>query len=60
MAGKTVGIGTVVAMSLALIQDQSTPGQRGVTTPAATTLRTLGSAAEANGIAVLTAALDTI
>ncbi|MFD6719979.1 hypothetical protein [Streptomyces sp. NPDC060131] len=46
-------------MTLALIQDQSPPEQLGVTTSAATMLRTLGSAAGAIGIAVLTAALDT-
>ncbi|MFJ4617319.1 hypothetical protein [Streptomyces sp. NPDC088812] len=46
-------------MTLALIQDQPPPEQRGVTTSAATMLRTLDSAAGANGIAVLTAALDT-
>jgi hypothetical protein len=60
LAGKAVGIGTVIAtMTVALIQDQSPPEQLGVTTSAATTLRTRGSAAGANGIAVLTASLDT-
>lgn len=54
-----MGIGTVITMTLALIQDQSPPEQLGVTTSAATTLRALGSAAGANGIAVLTAPLDT-
>ncbi|MDH6702611.1 hypothetical protein ABZ682_37455 [Streptomyces griseoviridis] len=46
-------------MTLALIQGQSPPEQLGVTTSAATMLRTRGSAAGANGIAVLTAPLDT-
>ncbi|MET7594658.1 hypothetical protein ABZS84_06240 [Streptomyces sp. NPDC005481] len=46
-------------MTLALIHDQSLPEQLGVTTSAATTLRALGSAAGANGIAVRNAPLNT-
>ncbi len=54
-----MGADTVIAMILALIRDQPPPEELGVTTSAATMLRTLGSAAGANGVAVLTAVLDT-
>ncbi|MEV5340488.1 MFS transporter [Streptomyces sp. NPDC052676] len=59
LAGLTAGLGTgaVTATTLALIQDHSPPDQLGVATSAATTLRNIGSALGANGIAALSATL---